>query len=142
MKQNPAYKGKWHAPMIDNPSYKGIWKPQEIPNPEYFELHKPVFDPIAATGIEIWTMQDGILFDNIVIADDEKAPVKPAAEVKNPSAPEADAAGSSGVTEEKEDDTAAPRRRSRREIKLSLGVLGPSYFGRLGPSLIGNALSV
>jgi calnexin len=44
--------------------------------------------------------------------------VKPAAEVKKPSAPEADATGSSGVTEEKEDetdDTAAPRRRSRRE---------------------------
>jgi calnexin len=72
MKQNPAYKGKWHAPMIDNPSYKGIWKPQEIPNPEYFELDKPDFDPIAAIGIEIWTMQDGILFDNILIADDEK----------------------------------------------------------------------
>ncbi|KAG0525594.1 hypothetical protein BDA96_06G069500 [Sorghum bicolor] len=72
MKQNPAYKGKWHAPMIDNPNYKGIWKPQEIPNPEYFELDKPDFDPIAAIGIEIWTMQDGILFDNILIADDEK----------------------------------------------------------------------
>ncbi|VAI54890.1 unnamed protein product [Triticum turgidum subsp. durum] len=216
MKQNPAYKGKWHAPMIDNPAYKGIWKPQEIPNPEYFELDKPDFDPIAAIGIEIWTMQDGILFDNILIADDEKvatailektwkpkfdvekekqkaeeaaaadsedlsefqkkifsvlykiadipflepykikiidviekgekqpnitisilasaavilvtvlfrtlfggkkpvAPVKPIAEVKKPSATEADAAGSSGDKEEKEDDTTAPRRRSRRE---------------------------
>jgi calnexin len=72
MKSNPAYKGKWHAPLIDNPNYKGIWKPQEIPNPEYFELDKPDFDPIAAVGIEIWTMQDGILFDNILIADDEK----------------------------------------------------------------------
>jgi hypothetical protein len=44
--------------------------------------------------------------------------VQPAAEVKKPSAPEADAAGSSGVTEEKEDEkdgTAAPGRRSRRE---------------------------
>ncbi|KAF7088516.1 hypothetical protein CFC21_091619 [Triticum aestivum] len=216
MKQNPAYKGKWHAPMIDNPNYKGIWKPQEIPNPEYFELDKPDFDPIAAIGIEIWTMQDGILFDNILIADDEKvatailektwkpkfdvekekqkaeeaaaadsedlsefqkkifsvlykiadipflepykikiidiiekgekqpnitisilasvavilvtvlfrtifggkkpvAPVKPVAEVKKPSATEADAAGSSGDKEEKEDDTTVPRRRSRRE---------------------------
>ncbi|KAE8775686.1 Calnexin-like protein 1 [Hordeum vulgare] len=72
MKDNPAYKGKWHAPLIDNPNYKGIWKPQEIPNPEYFELDKPDFDPIAAIGIEIWTMQDGILFDNILIADNEK----------------------------------------------------------------------
>ena len=58
MKQNPSYKGKWHAPLIDNPSYKGIWKPQDIPNPEYFELDKPDFDPIAAIGIKIWTMHD------------------------------------------------------------------------------------
>ncbi|KAL6885623.1 hypothetical protein ACP4OV_010402 [Aristida adscensionis] len=72
MKPNPAYKGKWHAPLIDNPNYKGIWKPREIPNPEYFELNKPDFDPIGAIGIEIWTMQDGILFDNILIANDEK----------------------------------------------------------------------
>lgn len=72
MKRNYAYKGKWHAPLIDNPNYKGIWKPQQIPNPDYFELEKPNFEPIAAIGIEIWTMQDGILFDNILIATDEK----------------------------------------------------------------------
>ncbi|KAH9605395.1 hypothetical protein KSS87_004577 [Heliosperma pusillum] len=72
MKRNPAYKGKWHAPLIDNPAYKGIWKPQEIPNPNYFELSSPNFEPIAAVGIEIWTMNDGILFDNILIAGDEK----------------------------------------------------------------------
>nr|GMD05674.1 calnexin homolog 1-like [Ipomoea batatas] len=71
-KKNPAYKGKWHAPLIENPNYKGIWKPKEIPNPEYFELDKPNFEPIAAVGIEIWTMQDGILFDNILISSDEK----------------------------------------------------------------------
>ncbi|XP_052175502.1 calnexin homolog 1-like [Diospyros lotus] len=73
MKRNPAYKGKWHAPLIDNPNYKGIWKPREIPNPNYFELDRPDFEPIAAIGIEIWTMQDGILFDNILIASDPKS---------------------------------------------------------------------
>ncbi|XP_030547542.1 calnexin homolog [Rhodamnia argentea] len=73
MKRNPAYKGKWHTPLIDNPNYKGIWKPQEIPNPDYFELERPNFEPIAAIGIEIWTMQDGILFDSILIASDEKS---------------------------------------------------------------------
>lgn len=72
MKSNPAYKGKWSAPFIDNPNYKGIWKPQEIPNPAYFELERPDFEPVAAIGIEIWTMQDGILFDNVLIAKDEK----------------------------------------------------------------------
>ncbi|KAL6995719.1 hypothetical protein U1Q18_005853 [Sarracenia purpurea var. burkii] len=71
-KLNLAYKGKWQAPLIDNPNYKGLWKSQEIPNPNYFELDKPDFEPIAAIGIEIWTMQDGILFDNILIASNEK----------------------------------------------------------------------
>ncbi|XP_010546112.1 PREDICTED: calnexin homolog 1-like [Tarenaya hassleriana] len=72
MKRNPAYKGKWSAPLVDNPAYKGIWKPREIPNPDYFELDRPDFEQIAAIGIEIWTMQDGILFDNLLIAKDEK----------------------------------------------------------------------
>ncbi|XP_010423220.1 PREDICTED: calnexin homolog 2 [Camelina sativa] len=72
MKRNPAYKGKWSSPLIDNPAYKGIWKPRDIPNPDYFELDRPNFEPIAAIGIEIWTMQDGIIFDNILIAKEEK----------------------------------------------------------------------
>jgi len=72
MKSNPAYRGKWYPPLIDNPNYKGIWKPREIANPDYFELSTPNFEPIAAVGIEIWTMQDGIMFDNILIAGDEK----------------------------------------------------------------------
>ncbi|KAI3777710.1 hypothetical protein L1987_47512 [Smallanthus sonchifolius] len=73
MKKNPDYKGKWYAPLIDNPNYMGIWKPREIPNADYFELDKPNLEPVAAIGIEIWTMQDGILFDNILIASDEKS---------------------------------------------------------------------
>ena len=44
-KQNPAYKGKWSAPMIDNPAYKGVWKPREIPNPDH------VKDPAPLTNI-------------------------------------------------------------------------------------------
>ncbi|KAK8693035.1 hypothetical protein V6N13_070634 [Hibiscus sabdariffa] len=72
MKPNPNFKGRWHPPLIDNPNYKGVWKPRDIPNPKYFELEKPDFDPIAAIGIEIWTMQDGILFDNVLIAKNEK----------------------------------------------------------------------
>lgn len=70
-KKNPAYKGKWRAAMIDNPAYQGIWAPKQIPNPEYFELEKPNLEAVAAIGIEIWTMQDGILFDNILVAHDE-----------------------------------------------------------------------
>ncbi|MCO5549187.1 hypothetical protein L7F22_002653 [Adiantum nelumboides] len=68
-KKNPAFKGKWYAPMIENPAYKGIWKAQEIPNPDYFHLEKPNLEPISAVAIEIWTMQDGILFDNMLITN-------------------------------------------------------------------------
>ncbi|KAK8587517.1 hypothetical protein V6N13_086500 [Hibiscus sabdariffa] len=72
MKPNPAFKGRWYPPLIDNPNYNGTWKPRDIPNPKYFEVGKPDSEPIAAIGIEIWTMQDGILFDNILIAKNEK----------------------------------------------------------------------
>jgi calnexin len=40
--QNPAYKGKWSAPMIDNPAYKGEWKPREIPNPDHVKDDAPL----------------------------------------------------------------------------------------------------
>ena len=40
--QNPAYKGKWSAPMIDNPAYKGVWAPRNIPNPDYYQDPTPL----------------------------------------------------------------------------------------------------
>jgi len=72
-KRNPLYKGKWKAPYIDNPAYKGVWHPRQIPNPDYFEdLHPSKLTPIGAIGFELWTLQDGILFDNIYIGKSEK----------------------------------------------------------------------
>ena len=41
MIDNPAFKGKWHAPKISNPKYQGIWKPRMIPNPDFFEDKEP-----------------------------------------------------------------------------------------------------
>ncbi|KAK1433994.1 hypothetical protein QVD17_10912 [Tagetes erecta] len=72
MIKNPNYKGKWEAPLIDNPNFMGIWKPREIPNVDYYDLDKPNLEPVAAIGIEIWTLHNGILFDNILITRDEK----------------------------------------------------------------------
>ncbi|KAI0718917.1 Calreticulin family-domain-containing protein [Cerioporus squamosus] len=68
-KANPNYKGKWFAPMIDNPEYKGEWAPRKIPNPNYFEDLNPVKSlvPIGGVGIELWTMTEDILFDNIYV---------------------------------------------------------------------------
>eukprot|EP00850_Spirogloea_muscicola_P008759 SM000047S16898 [mRNA] locus=s47:670493:674727:+ [translate_table: standard] len=70
-KNNPAYKGKWSAPLVDNPNYQGVWAPRNIDNPEWFELERPDLESIAAVGIEIWTMNDGMLFDNILVTHDE-----------------------------------------------------------------------
>jgi len=71
MINNPDYKGKWTPPLIANPNYKGIWKPKRIDNPDYFEDNNPfAMKSIAAVGLELWSMQSNILFDNIIIADD------------------------------------------------------------------------
>jgi len=66
---NPDFKGKWFAPKIDNPSYIGVWKPAQIPNPNFFLDEQPhAMTPIGGIGIELWTMQNGILFDNILVS--------------------------------------------------------------------------
>jgi calnexin len=71
MKRNPNYKGKWSAPLIDNPAYIGEWKPKKIENPNYFMDETPCNLPaIGGVAIEIWTMNDGIAFDNIFIGYD------------------------------------------------------------------------
>ncbi|XP_073818863.1 calnexin 99A isoform X2 [Musca autumnalis] len=68
---NKEYKGKWRAPMIDNPNYRGKWSPRKIPNPDFFEDLTPFkMTPISAVGIELWSMSNEILFDNIIITDD------------------------------------------------------------------------
>lgn len=72
MIKNPDYKGKWSPPLIDNPKYIGEWKPTEIKNPDYYEVdtdHTGVLG-IGGVGFELWTMDQGVLFDNIWIGDD------------------------------------------------------------------------
>ena len=72
MKPNPLYKGKWSAPMIKNPDYKGKWSPRLIENPHYYEPDPyKQLEKITAIGFELWTMSSGIVFDNILITDDE-----------------------------------------------------------------------
>lgn len=72
MISNPNYKGKWRAPLIDNPNYQGKWAPRKIPNPDFFEDTNPFkMTTIAAIGIELWSMSSDILFDNLIIVDDE-----------------------------------------------------------------------
>lgn len=88
-KANPDYKGKWYAPQIDNPAYKGVWAPRKIPNPGYFEDKAPVksLAKIGGIGIELWTMTEDILFDNIYVghsAEDAKKLAAETFEIKKP----------------------------------------------------------
>jgi calnexin len=70
--KNPNYKGKWSQPLIPNPAYKGIWAPRKIENPSFFEDTNPfAMKSIAAVGFELWSMQSDILFDNLIISDDQ-----------------------------------------------------------------------
>ena len=51
---------------------QGVWKPRKIPNPMYFLDETPLKNvgKIGGVGIEIWTMDQGYFFDNILITDD------------------------------------------------------------------------
>ncbi|KAF7991457.1 hypothetical protein HCN44_008769 [Aphidius gifuensis] len=69
---NPRFKGKWRAPLINNVNYKGKWKPRLIHNPDYFNDVNPFkMMPIRAIGFELWSISGNILFDNLIITDDE-----------------------------------------------------------------------
>lgn len=66
--RNPEFRGKWRQPLIDNPNYQGPWTPSMIPNPDYFEDSTPAdLAPIAGIGLELWTMQSDILFNDFYI---------------------------------------------------------------------------
>lgn len=77
LKKNPRYKGKWSPPLINNPNYKGKWKPKLIHNPDYFNDEHPFrMMPIFAVGFELWSMSTDILFDNILVTDNEEVAEK------------------------------------------------------------------
>lgn len=68
---NPNYKGKWKAPLIPNPNYQGKWSPRKIPNPDYYEDLNPYkMMSIDAVAFELWTISDGIVFDNVIVTND------------------------------------------------------------------------
>jgi len=67
---NPEFKGEWHAKKIDNPAYKGEWKPKQIPNKDYEEgVQLAAYDSFYV-GYELWIVNNGTIFDNILVTDD------------------------------------------------------------------------
>lgn len=52
--------------------FQGIWEPRKIPNPDYFEDNHPYkLTPIGSLALELWSMVDGVVFDNFVITSDQ-----------------------------------------------------------------------
>ncbi|KAK4684067.1 calnexin, partial [Tremellales sp. Uapishka_1] len=111
--KNPEYKGKWVTPKIPNPEYKGVWAPARIANPNYFEDSTPSdFTKFSGIGIELWTMTEDILFDNIYVghsADEAKQLAKETYHVKK--AIEREAEGSVEEDEGEEPTTLLDRLR-------------------------------
>lgn len=109
MKANPNYKGKWYPPMIDHPGYKGEWKPRKIPNPDYFKDETPVqsLKKIGGVGIELWTMTEDILFDNIYVGhsvEDAKALAEESFHVKE----DAEKRKEAGMKDDEDEDDDTP----------------------------------
>merc|ERR1712203_532503 len=72
-------KGEWKPRQIDNPDYKGPWVHPEIDNPEYNEDEAKTigkFDEVCKLGFDLWQVNSGTIFDNIMITDDPEAAKK------------------------------------------------------------------
>ena len=67
---NPDFKGEWSAKKIDNPAYKGEWNPAQIPNKDYEEGVQLAAYESFYVGFELWIVNNGTIFDNILVTDD------------------------------------------------------------------------
>ena len=76
MIDNPDYKGEWKAPMIDNPDYKGPWEHPLIPNKDYAPETYAKYKDLTTVGFELWTVNGGSIFDNILVTDDKSTPTR------------------------------------------------------------------
>merc|ERR1719231_2055373 len=63
--------GEWEPPMIDNPEYKGAWEAPMIANVDYKPETYAKYTGISTVGFELWTVNGGSIFDNILITDDK-----------------------------------------------------------------------
>jgi calreticulin len=76
MKKNPAYK-EWKPRMIPNPAYKGEWQPPMVRNPEFVDDEFIyAFPRIGVVGFELWQVESGSIFDNILLTDSDEEALK------------------------------------------------------------------
>jgi calnexin len=72
--RNPDYRGEWEPPMMINPEYRGEWKARRIANPKFYEdLHPHNFEPFTGVAFDLWTVDGGIGFADLIISDDPAA---------------------------------------------------------------------
>jgi hypothetical protein len=73
---NPQYRGPWVPRQVRNPRYRGPWRPRQLPNPDYQQQRdrQPArFEPpVEALAFELWTVQAGTQFDNLLVGNDEQ----------------------------------------------------------------------
>ena len=67
---NPDFKGEWSAKQIENPAYKGEWNPKQIPNKDYVKGEQLAAFDAKYIGFELWIVNNGTIFDNILVTDD------------------------------------------------------------------------
>ena len=68
---NPEFKGEWIAPKVSNPDYKGEWSPKQIKNDKYEEgVQLAAYEKMTYIGFELWVVNNGTIFDNILVTDD------------------------------------------------------------------------
>merc|ERR1712146_491636 len=120
MVPNPEYNGPWSPRRIDNPDYKGPWEHPQIPNPDFVD-DKTVYDVCrdgcGFVGIELWQVEAGTIFDNILVTDSveeaeaaftalesELAAEKEAKEAADEAARAAEAEAAAAAAEEDESD--------------------------------------
>ena len=80
---NPKHKGKWARPVIPNPKYRGVWKPKQIPNPAY-DPNAYAYKDIGAVGFELWVVNSGSIYSNIIVTDSVEEAQKLASETFAP----------------------------------------------------------
>merc|ERR1712054_477671 len=62
--------GEWHAKKIENPAYIGEWNPKQIANKDFEEGVQLAAYDSAYIGYELWIVNNGTIFDNILVTDD------------------------------------------------------------------------
>jgi calreticulin len=72
---NPRWRAGSEPRMVRNPKYKGPWKAGLVRNPEYSEERaKSLYqqcNPCEHIGFELWQVDAGTVFDDILITDSE-----------------------------------------------------------------------